>query len=129
MASFAFYSTTSYEKLLFDNIIEKQSEKLTLYRGGGISDEEMKIYEKYKNCCIIREIFYFLSTSVDQEQAENFIKRSKSKVKALYFFEVPIMRKQDSLFKNFINATKSIANELFSMEVPLMPKQEDSPAI
>ena len=47
MASFAFYSTTSYEKLLFDNIIEKQSEKLTLYRGGGISDEEMKIYERF----------------------------------------------------------------------------------
>lgn len=53
MAALHFYSQFSLEKMINDKYIHETSEKLILYRGGGISENEIKIYRNVK-----RKILY-----------------------------------------------------------------------
>jgi len=89
IAAITYYSQQSFENMKNDKIMNEGEIYLNLYRGGGISENEIKAYEMNKDSLIIRQYFEFMSTSFNRKKAEAFIKISKSKNKALYIIEVP----------------------------------------
>ena len=97
LASVAFYSKSTSPLMKEENIIKEGEKSLILYRGGGISENEILAYKNSGNSCIIRQIFEFLSTSYDESKAMLFMKTSKSKFKALYVIEIPLEEHENSI--------------------------------
>ena len=95
IASVSFYSQNSFKVMERKKIISPNDKVLLLYRGGGISENEIETYEKCKYTCIVRQIFEFMSTSLQRNKAELCMRNSKSKMKALYEIEVPIKQKSE----------------------------------
>jgi len=96
MASLRYYSQTSIHSLEMDGYVQKDMEKLVLFRGSGISENEIKMYEKDKDKRLVRQMLEFISTSVEKANALKFLDLSNAEIKALIQIEIPI----DKLYLN-----------------------------
>jgi len=90
MASLRYYSEHSIKALTRDNYLKKGQYRIMLYRGGGISENEIKEYENGMTKLMIRQMTEFVSTSLNQKISEGFLSRSTAKIKALHFIDVPV---------------------------------------
>ena len=61
---------------------------IKLYRGSGISKEEVEFYQKHIN--VVRQISCFLSTSIQKNVSEGFLQTTNLPLKALFEYELMV---------------------------------------
>lgn len=78
--------TENTKELLNHQFSNDSRRVIKVFRGSGITKEEVDFYQNHKN--VIRQINCFLSTSIQKNVAMRFINNQESELKALYEYDL-----------------------------------------